>query len=367
MNREKLEVRPILLVRPWEKELFFASELRRLGYAYETVPVAVRTNRDPLRVVRVAHRLQLSLKAGKFDLVHTNGYFADICGQLAALMLGIRSISTCHGFIKSDLKMRVYNRLDTYALRLCERVIAVSEVIKDDLVRSGLRESRITVIPNAVSPLCSGSQYETRRHCKRSQLNIALGEHVVGFLGRLSAEKGVAYLIESVSELLKAGVQMKLVIVGDGPERCALEQQVKTRQIESAVVFTGFQTDPESWFPAFDIFALPSLTEGTPLALLESMAAGVPVIASAVGGVPKIVTDGENGLLVPPGAPSAIKEKIQCLHADKMLSLRLGKAGKETIQTKFSISDWCLQIENCYNEVNLLKKLITKERFFRSD
>lgn len=354
VDRESFDVRPILLIRPWEEDLYFGSELRRLGYTYETVPVALHRDGDPLRILRVMLRLYSYLKKGAYNVIHTHGYFADICGQIPALMLGIGSVSTCHGFIDTDFKLRLYNRLDKYALRLCKIVIAVSEIIKDDLIRSGLLESRITVIPNAVSPACSEDEFEKRRREKRLLLKISPDEWVVGCLGRLSTEKGQAYLVEGVQGMLEAGLKIKLVIVGDGPERVALEQQVAAGGYGEQVVFTGFQTDPENWYPVFDVFALPSLTEGTPLALLESMAAGLPVVASAVGGVPKIVTDGVNGLLVAPGLPLSIKEKLMLLHADTELCRRLGETGRETVQAAFSIGGWCRRIENCYREISKL-------------
>lgn len=352
VDRQRFNLDIIILVRPWEKELYFASELQRLGYRYQSVPVAVKTTGDPMRVPRVAYMLYNCLNKCGYSLVHTHGYFADICGQLAAFLLGIGGISTCHGFIETDFKLRMYNRMDKYALRLCKKVIAVSEEIKGDLLRHGIKSSRITVLPNAVSDSCGEDDRYSRRQEKRYLLGISPGEYVIGSLGRLSVEKGIVYLIEAVAELLDANVSVKLVIVGDGPTKTALEQQVKARGIANQVVFTGFVIDPENWYPAFDIFALPSLTEGTPLALLESMAVGVPVIASAVGGVPKVVTDGVDGLLVPPGNIQAMKEKLQLLISDPELSRRLGGAGMKSIKANYGIDRWCREIERCYRAVS---------------
>ena len=348
----RFEVRPILLIRPWEEELYFGRELRRLGYSYETVPVALHRRKDPLRVLRAMYRLYSYLRDGAYDLVHTHGYFADICGQIPARILGAPGVSTCHGFIETDFKLRLYNRLDKYALRLCRAVIAVSEKIKIDLVSSGLSSSRIDVIPNAVSTSCSEAEFGSRRRDKRNLLQLAPEDYVVGYLGRLSAEKGLSYLLEAASSLLHAGLRIKLLLVGDGPERGSLGQLVNKMGLEHAVIFTGFQSDPENWFPVFDAFALPSLTEGTPLALLEAMASGLPVVATAVGGVPKIVTDGVNGLLVPPGVSGALQEKIRLLHADTAFSRRLGGTGRETILAEFGLRDWCRRIEDCYREVS---------------
>ena len=352
VDRSRFDILPILLTRPWEEVPYFACEIQQLGYAYDTIPVGLKANGDRLRVLRVAWRLHSILTRGSFNLVHTHGYFADICGLPVARLLGIDCISTCHGFIANDLKLGIYNRLDKYALRLSRSVIAVSEGLKADLAHSGIHETRIVVLPNAVESSLGEKELLARRQKIRSSLAIAPQEHVVGYLGRLSEEKGLTYLVDAVVVFRDAAVPVKLIIVGDGPERSALEQQVKARGLESMVIFAGFQTDIENWLPVFDSFVLPSLTEGTPMALLEAMAVGVPVIATAVGGVPKVVTDGVNGLLVPPGEIGPISKKIQLLKGNPDFMRRLSIEGSNTIKSSYNIHSWCRRIEAIYDEVN---------------
>lgn len=352
VDRNRFDIRPILLVRPWEEPPFFAIKILQLGYDYETVPVALRPGgADRLRIPRVACRLYSILKRGGFDLIHTHGYFADICGLAVARLLGINGISTCHGFIENDRKMSVYNLLDRYALRYCKTIIAVSEGIRNELVRSGVRESRIEIIPNAVENFAGEGDLDARRQEKRRSLRIQPHEHVVGYLGRLSEEKGVRYLIEAVADMQVARNPVKLLIVGDGPERLALEQQVRNRKLEGMVVFAGFQADTENWLSAFDSFVLPSLTEGTPMALLEAMAVGVPVIATSVGGVPKVIQDGVNGVLVPPGNSQAIVEKLQMFRDKIELGGLFGRAAVDTINVKYGIGSWCRTIEHQYCKI----------------
>jgi glycosyltransferase involved in cell wall biosynthesis len=227
----------------------------------------------------------------------------------------------------------------------------VSDGIRDELIIRGIQDSRIRVIPNAVAPHCGTEEMLTYRLEKRRSLNIALQEYVVGYTGRLSEEKGLIYLVGAVANLRDAAVPVKLLIVGDGPERLALEQLVRDRGLENLVIFAGFQTDVEKWLPVLDVFILPSLTEGTPMALLEAMAASVPVIATAVGGVPKVITDGVDGLLVPSGNVGAISEKILCLKDDSELQRRLGRAGFDTVTCKYAINSWCQAIEGLYCRV----------------
>ncbi len=351
VDRSRFDIHPVLLVRPWENDPYFARELDVLGYAYQTVPVALVPGEGPLRVIRVARRFYEVLKSGAFDLVHTHGYFADICSLPVARLLGIRSIATCHGFIENDNKLKIYNRLDAYALRLCRKIIAVSEGIKDGLVQNGIRDSRIVVIPNAVASSFDEKEWFLRRQKKREALSIAPTEFAVGYIGRLSEEKGLLYLVEAVADLWNSGVPVKLIIVGDGPQKAVLADMVNTKKIEKQVIFTGFQTDIENWLPAFDVFSLPSLTEGTPMALLEAMAGGVPVIATAVGGVPRIVVDGVNGLLVPPGDFQVLSGKIQWIRNNAEKTHQIARAGVDTINAKYGIDDWCRVMEQHYIEI----------------
>ena len=351
VDQDRFDIKPILLIRPWEEAPYFAREIKRLGYDYETVPVALKpmsNGRDHFRLPRVAYRFYSILRKEPFDLVHTHGYFADICGLPIAKMLGIRTLSTCHGFISNDNKLKVYNKLDICALRLCKTIIAVSDDIKSELVRSGIRDSRISVIPNAVNSNLDQDELLVFRHKKRNSLDIEPDDFVVGYLGRLSKEKGLNYLIKAIEELRDEMVPVKLLIVGDGPERHALEQMVKDKELDSCVIFAGFQADIENWLTTLDVFVLPSLTEGTPMALLEAMAIGVPVIASAVGGVPKVVKDRYNGLLITSGSPQAIQEGIKLLKNNSELKNSLAKTGIDTVKSKHSIDRWCRDVESIY-------------------
>ena len=286
-----------------------------------------------------------------YKIVHTHGYFADICGLPAARLLGISTVSTCHGYISSDSKIIIYNKIDKYALRLSHLVIAVSGSIKTHTCSQRLKKLKIAVLPNAVNSNYFKNQIVERRRKKRSSQNISDDEFLVGSIGRLSIEKGVLYLIEAIEDLRNAKVKVKLLIVGDGPERKTLERLVKDKKLEALIIFAGFQFDIEQWIPAFDVFVLPSLTEGTPMALLEVMASGVPVIASAVGGVPKVISDRVNGLLVNPGETDEIRDRIILLKENSVLRHKLAMKGVDTIKSEYNIANWCKSIECFYQKI----------------
>ena len=351
VDRSRFDIRPVLLIRPWETEPYFEQEINTLGYTCEKVPVALDPSGGPLRVPRVVWRLLSILKGTPFDLVHTHGYFADICGFLPAYFLKIKHVSTCHGFIETDKKLRTYNYLDKIILRSCRKVIAVSGEIRTELINSGISSTRIQVIPNAVKSSYDENELSVRRNEKREMLGVAPGMHVVGYLGRLSEEKGLAFLVQAIARLYVASIPVKLLIVGDGPQRASLEKLVKEKGIENEVIFTGFQTDIENWIFTFDIFALPSLTEGTPMALLEAMALGIPVVASAVGGVPKIINNLINGLLIEPEDSDSMEKAIKLLVENIELKIKIAAAGKFTVKNNYDINNWCQNIESFYDSL----------------
>ncbi len=351
VDRTRFDVKLILLLRPWEKPPYFVQELNKLGYEYIALPVSMKKDGDPLRVLRVAWRIFQLLRADRFDLVHVHGYFADICAIPIARLLGIKTITTCHGFISNTQKLKIYNKLDIYAIKASHKVIAVSDGIKERLIETGVKENKISVITNAVDTEFEPVEIARLRDCKRSALGIGDKEYVVGFLGRLSPEKGVNFLLEAVAQLIKSDEPIRLLIVGEGEERARLEVQATNLEIDDKVIFAGFQTDAHTWLPAFDLFALPSLTEGTPMALLETMAMGLTVIASSVGGVPKVITDYVDGLLVPAASSVAIAEKIRFLIANPDIHKKVGIEARCVVVEKYGLDSWYRAMEQLYNDV----------------
>jgi glycosyltransferase involved in cell wall biosynthesis len=300
------------------------------------------------------------LKGGDFDLVHTHGYFADILGIPAARILGIPHIATCHGFIANDVNLRMYNRLDRTALRFSGKIIAVSDDIRRDLIGWGVRPSRVMTLQNAVDGPISEDLFLKHRDEKRKSLRITNGDFAVGYVGRLSEEKWVKYLLRACSLLRRSGVAVRVILIGEGPQRQELEILVRDEDLEDVVYFAGFRRDVESWLPAFDAFVLPSLTEGTPMSVLEAMASGVPVVATAVGGLPQVIENGRNGILVPPENPGKITEALCLLHADDAKREELSHCAKQTIREKYGMSDWARKLETEY------LGLVKRERVGRS-
>ena len=354
VNREKFNIDLMLFLRPWEGKNFFHKEIENYNYQFFRIPVALRPlerGRDRLRIIRCYKKISCLLKSQRYDLIHTNGYFADIISIPLSKLFKIPILSTCHGFISLDKKLSFYNSLDCYLLRFSNRIAAVSKEIKKDLIKTGVPGSKIKVIHNAVETIASTGELIKIRRRKRMLLGIERNELVIGYVGRLSREKGIRYLIEAASILRDRGLPIKVIVIGDGPIENQLKTIVSEINIEKQFIFAGFQKKIMEWIPAIDIFILPSLTEGTPMALLEVMSMGVPVVASAVGGIPDIINSGENGILVGKGKPEEIANAVINLYKNEELRLKIKDAAMEHIKTNFNFRKWVSEVESLYEEL----------------
>jgi len=352
IDRARFDVVPILLTRPWEKDNLFVRELRKQRYEICEIPVALRETGDYLRVLRCYKLVWGLLKGRGFDLLHTHGYFADIVGIPMARLNGLPSVATCHGFISNTWKYNLYSTLDRVALRLGTQVLAVSEAIKQDLVDFGLRPSRVRVMVNAVGSAENDDLTQATRDARRKSHGICSADFVVGYVGRLSAEKGLKYLLTACADLVTSGVPLRALVIGDGPQRNELEHLSRQLGLGNRVVFAGFQEDVVQWLPCMDVFVLPSLTEGTPMALLEAMAYGVPAVASAVGGVPQVIRHGETGLLVSPGNTGEISGAVLTLYGNSGTRRTLSQNARTLARMRYGVAEWIGRIEAVYRSLS---------------
>lgn len=354
VDRSHFDVHPVVLIRPWERENSLIRSIEKSNNILHRIPVTMRPKDDGsdyFRVIRSFRILYRILSRDHFDLVHSHGYFADIIGAAASRLLSIPHLSTCHGFVSTDINLKIYNMLDLIALRFCRKVIAVSKEIRTSLLNAGIRSSRIEVIENAVEYIHDASILAEHRKNTRGCLASNGSDHLIGYVGRISTEKGLEYLIEAISILTKKNESCKLLIIGEGRDETQLKYLVRRKNLTNSVIFVGFQERIEEWLPALDVFVLSSLTEGTPMALLEAMANGIPVVATTVGGIPSIISDKENGLLVEPARPDELAKGIGTLLSDTAMRERLSAAAIDTIVKKYDLGSWVRRIESLYLEV----------------
>ncbi len=213
-------------------------------------------------------------------------------------------------------------------------VVAVSSAVEDALLASGISKKKIRVVHNAISL----SRFDPSRIDKkevRRELGMSEDDVLIGTVGKLHKGKGGYELLRAAGRIVKEGGSVKVLFVGEGPERDGLEMETKRLMMQGRILFTGIRTDVERMYAAMDIFALPSHNEGMPTVLVEAMAMNIPVIATPVGGVPEIVRSGENGLLIPVGDESALRDAILRYLTEKETAARLADNGRTTVELEF--------------------------------
>ncbi|WP_437484461.1 glycosyltransferase [Sorangium sp. So ce1014] len=326
-----------------------AEELARLGVPL--VVLARRPGLDPGLPVR----LSAWLRREGIRLVHTHNPGPHLYGALAAGLAraarlpgggGPRVIHTKHGrnYPKQRRKVLV-NRL---AAALTDRVVAVS----DDARAVALEVERVD--PAKVVTILNGVDTDVFRPgdagAARARLGVPASGYHVGCVARLSPEKDHATLLAAFARLREVRPDAHLSLIGDGPLRPALEQQAARLGLGGAVTFTGTRGDVAELLPAFDVFALASLTEGISLTLIEAAAAGVPIVATRVGGNPEILEEGETGLLVAPGAPETLAAALEAV-AVRQDRAAMGMRGRARVVERFGVDRMVRAYEDLYDEV----------------
>jgi glycosyltransferase involved in cell wall biosynthesis len=278
----------------------------------------------------ISHIRQLAVETDA-DVIHAHGYKADIYASHALRGRGLPLVSTCHNWLDEDWRVYLYGIADRYVLRQFTRVVAVSNEVKGRLLKAGVAKDRITLIRNGIDVRRFGSTprpIEVER-CEK-------GPAVIGLVGRLSLEKGVDIFLHAVAQVLNNLPDTKFVVVGDGPERNSLERMVDDLKLRGSVSMLGRRDDMPSVYRSFDIMVSPSRQEGLPIAILEGMASGLPIIATAVGEVPTLIRDGDTGVLLPSADPGALASAIVNLLSDRDKCKRFGSAAKQLIESEYS-------------------------------
>ena len=257
-----------------------------------------------------------------------------------------------HGYTSTDRKMRVYNRLDRWSLPAADRVITVCQAFARDLSRNaGVALDSISVLHNSIRLQLPAT--DTEAQAVRSRFGVAADESLILAVGRLSKEKAHIDLIAAVSGLRKSNpeVNAKLMIVGEGPERERLEIAADSSGCRESVVFTGQSSDVWPFYSAADVFVLPSHSEGSPNVLLEAMAAGIPIVATMVGGVPEMVEHNQSALLVPANDPPALTAAIARALTDSSLAQHLTANASSLVRTRYSPESYVRSLTEIYREV----------------
>jgi glycosyltransferase involved in cell wall biosynthesis len=297
--------------------------VRAADIPLETIPERGAFDLETVRALRA-----LAVRVSP-DVLQTHAVKSHFLVRLAGLDRSIPWIAFHHGYTWPTLRTRLYNQLDRWSLRRPRRVITVSQPFRDELVRIGVNPAQIEIVHNSIAADW-GRAARQAAQISALRAGIESEKKVLLIVGRLSREKDHLTLFEALRGV-RASLPAHLVVVGDGPERTRLEEAALRMDLKPHVTFTGHQPSAAPWYGLADVVVLSSLSEGSPNALLEAMAAGVPVVATRVGGVPEIVQHGESALLVEPGDPAGMRAALIRILTDPALSAGLIMRGKELI------------------------------------
>ena len=304
----------------------------------ESMEARVVPMRGALDVVAVV-RLARALRRTRVELVHTHGHFSvNVVARVAARLAGCRVLSHMHieNSFRAGRGRGLQVALDNATARLCFSIVAVSNATRESLLRQGYREDRVVTVYNGVEP--AGAVRAT---------HLAEGATILE-VARLAEVKGQRTLLAALADLEATAVFVGRDLEQGGAYERELRAEADRLGVTPRVIFAGYRDDVPALLAGCDVFCLPSRAEGLPLVVLEAMAQGKPVVATAVGGTPELVLDGETGLLVQPGDVAALRRALAEVLRDAALASRLGEAGRARVHTAFSASEMSKRILRMY-------------------
>ena len=299
--------------------------------------------RLPWRIARLVRR-------EKIQLLHTHNAGAHLYGAIGARLAGVPVLHTEH--TGKTFEAGQSRRANRFAARFTNYTVAVSaDNARFICAEEGVDPARLKVLPNGIplSPVVS----QLDRATILRQLGLPAGARVIGTVGRLVPVKNYPLLIEAFAQLRRNQPDLHLLFIGDGPIRTELEAQAQTLQIASSVHFLGMRSDVSDLLRLLDVFVLSSLSEGLSIALLEAMAAGCPIVVTAVGGNRELIQDGATGLLVPSGDVDSLATAIARLLQSPTLAHQLGAAARDLAHAQYSVEAMCSQYEALYRQLTV--------------
>jgi glycosyltransferase involved in cell wall biosynthesis len=321
--------------------------LRHKAEALEAPLLSVR-DRGPWDW-RVISQLLHICRREHVQIWHGHDYKSNLLGLLLRRFWRMRLVTTVHGWVLQTRRTPLYYKIDEWCLPYYESVICVSEDLRDRCLACGVSADRCVLIENGID-----TEQFTRKlpiEEAKQRLGVPQGRTVIGAVGRLSPEKGFDILIRSAQQLLQTGLDLELIIAGEGDDRPRLEALAAELGMRDRIRLLGYCSDTRPVYEALDLFALSSLREGLPNVLLEAMALKVPVVATRIAGVPRLIEDGVNGLLIAPGSVDELTQALARLAGDGQLRTQFSESGRRTIETRFSFAVRMQKIGALYDDL----------------
>ncbi len=338
-----------------EASMSFVAE--QAGVEIVTLPGLSR-ELSPVRDALAAFRLARLIRKLRPDVVHTHTAKAGAVGRTAALLAWPRRPVVVHTFHGHVLRgyfgtggTLVFRAIETLLARASDRLIAVSPEVRDELVALHVAtRERFSVVRLGIEleprVRFDGDPDEVRR-----RHGIPEGKFVVGWFGRMTAVKRTDDLLTMLAGVRERGVDALLLLVGDGDDRERLEQRAHDLGLARSCLFLGYQEDVAPWYAICDAVVLTSASEGTPVTIIEALAAGRPVVATKVGGVPDVVDEGETGFLVRPHDTHALAERLEILAGDPVRRRAMGELGRARMLERYAVGRLVDDVDALYREL----------------
>ena len=298
-----------------------ARRARELDFEVVTLPCGSRLN------VSTVNRIRACVEQCGTEVIHSHGYKSNLYALAANLFSRRVLVSTCHNWTGQTVALRAYGKFDRFNLRFFDRIMCVSEEVRSRLLQSGVLNRKLDVILNGI-PVSDFANTNSERK---------LDEPLIGMVGRLVEAKGFQLVLQRVPAILKQFPKARFILIGEGPQREEWARLVEKIGVEPSVSFAGAQKDMPRLYKSLTMFVLPSFNEGMPMSILEAMAAGVPVIATRVGSIPRVVHHEQTGLLVDKGDADGVQNAIERLIANPNFRIEMGNRGRTFVQENASV------------------------------
>jgi len=299
----------------------------------------------------VLRRLLKICREHRVRIWHGHDYKSNMLGLMLRPLHPMKLVTTVHGWVKHTARTPIYYAVDRWSLPYFHHVVCVSADLEERVRGLGLPAERVSLIHNAIDEVMFKRSGPAPEAPMRREVGTPPGRLLIGAVGRLSAEKAFNLLIRAVHTLVQEGLDLELWIAGDGDARPELEKLIARLGLDDRVRLLGFVSDTIALYESLDLFVLSSLREGLPNVVLEAMSMSTPVVSTRVAGVPRVIDDGETGLLCDCGDLEGLTEAVRRAARDAELRQRLAAAGRRLIERELSFSQRMQRIRAIYDQV----------------
>ncbi len=331
----------------------FFETLKRLGVIVHPIDFGVKVS------FRNIYILSKIIRDNQVDIVSSQGARAEFYARLGAKLfpsntMVVSTIATpVEGYDTGLFKKSIYLFFDRFSDKYVDRFIVVSEVLKRRLITiRKIPAHKVVKIYNGIElDEYDPAVFKAEAATIRKEYNIRDTDYLVGAIGRMVWQKGFEYLMRGAKDFLRPARNVKLLMVGDGPYKECLQECAARVGLRDNIVFAGFRKDIRNILSVIDLFVIPSLQEGFPMVTLEAMAMAKPIVATRIDGITEQITDGVEGILVPPKDPSALAQAINKIIDNKELALSFGAAARKRVEREFTVEKMVTETANLFSSL----------------